>query len=425
MRGGTPPTREPVLRAGLFFGLGIPDARGTRLWVDDRGAVLRCRPGGEPFEVAAPGSVTKVTVVGADRVRQRRFTPAARRGLVVLWSGDDLVAALNLTELGADRPYPDDATFRAVVGLDAFAQALGLAVEPPTDAELRRAQQLRQRDLLPVHDPGNHLSWTAGLAVLALLCAFLTWPAVPAGLGWPAVLLGFATTTPSVLLLWRRRRRLMQLLTTPLDPEGREVLRPDPPDDLRTGQLLETEVQVGDRDIVLRSGGKEWWLPGPLAGGVTVAALSPDALLLTDRHDRAYAGLDPVVWGGRTENLLEALDRRGVRVRRSPLPDTRVAEVLAARHDAGRWVVPRPHEDASDNNVAAAVPHVAVLVLGVGCVALAASAFPLGLVPLVGWAVLQLRAVQSWFPRSRWLRRQRSVVARAGGPAARVTGAAR
>lgn len=408
MRRTTVPPREPVLRPGLFFGLGIPDARGTRVWVDDRRAVWMRRPDRDPVEVAGPDALSKVSVVAADRLRQRRFTPAARRGLVLLWSGDDLVAALNLTELGADRPYPDDATFRAVVGLDAFAQALGLAVEPPTEAEVRRARRLRQRDLLPLHDPANHHRWTAPLAILALLCSFLTWPAVGSGLEWPVLAAAFATTAPSVLTLWRRRRRLLQLLTTPLDPEGRETLRPAPPADLSTRQLLGTEVQVGGRDIVVRSGGQEWWLPGPLAGGIAQATLSRDALVLSDRRDRPYVGLDPVVWGPHTDALLEALTRQGVRIQRTPLPDARVVEFVGARHDATRWLVPRPHEDASDNNVAAAAPQVAVAVLGVGCVALAVADFPLGLAVLPAWAALQWCAFHAWFGLSRWTRQQRT-----------------
>src|SRR5699024_9175895 len=137
--------------------------------------------------------VTKVAVAEASEIRARRFTPQATRGVVLLMSGARLVAALNLVDLGTTAPVPDDATFRATSGLNAFAQGLGLAVEPADEAEIRTARTLRQGDLLPQRDPRHVRRWTTWLGLAASVASFLVIPAAAeqSGLRWVAVGVAF------------------------------------------------------------------------------------------------------------------------------------------------------------------------------------------------------------------------------------------
>jgi hypothetical protein len=405
-----------VLRPGLVGGLAIADARATRVWVDAGGAVRMSRRGGREGEVCAPGTITRLSVVPADAIRARRFVPAARRGLAVLWSGERPLVAINLVELGVDRRYPDDATYRATSGLDAFAEALGLVVEAATPEEVRRARSLGQADLLPLHDPADHPRWQPAAGALALLLSFLTWPAATVDLEWLAVPLALVCVTPLVLRWRRRRLAAFSLMTAAPDPDGRVVVRPAPPADLRLNTLTETEVQVGDHDVVVRAGGREWWLPGPAAGGVARVLASPDGIVLGDRRDRPYLGLDRRVWGAPAEALLAALREVGAQVEETPVDDQRLVEYVGTRHEVGDWPTLRDHQDGGGDQFTSTLLSLSVLVLGVGCAAAAVTLFPFGLLALAAWVWIAVLAAQTVLVRWRWQRHQRARAVTADGP---------
>ncbi|MBE7324226.1 hypothetical protein IEQ44_06140 [Nocardioides sp. Y6] len=404
------PAREPVLRAGLFGGLAIPDARETRIWVDERGAVMMRRPGIDPFEVAAPGEVTKVAVAAADQIRERRFTPHARRGLVLLMSESRCVAAFNLVDLGSTARFPDDATFRAINGLDAFADGLGLFVEPADPTEVRLARRLRQRDLLPLRDPRHNRRWTSALGLAAWVASFLVLPAAgeDSPLRWPAAALAFALVTVLVWQFHARRRHWLHLVTTPTPADGRQVIRPQPPAELTTKFLARTEVQLGPRDIVIRAAHQERWLPGPEAGGITQVVVGPDHLIFEDHQGRAFVGLQPSVWGPSLEVLLRGLRDLGIGVRESPMHDSRLIDYMAAELDVtAPYVITDDYENASDGSVVVpCLPYLALFLLGLGCVILAAVDFPLGLVTLLPWLALQALAIRATWTLSHWSRSQ-------------------
>ncbi|MBE7324225.1 hypothetical protein IEQ44_06135 [Nocardioides sp. Y6] len=423
------PAREPVLRPGQFGGLAIPDARETRIWVDERGAVMMRRPGIDPTEVAAPNEITKVAVADATQVNERHFVPWANRGLVLLMSQSRCVAAFNLRDLGSGSPppFPDDATFRAINGLDAFADGLGLFVEPADPAEVRRARRLRQRHLLPLRDPRQNPRWPTWWGVLACVVCFLALPAIDSGssaLGWLTVLAACAVVTPLVWRFHARRRHWLHLVTTPPPADGRRVVRPQPPAEFATAFMAQTEVQVGPRDIVVRAADQERWLPGPAAGGVTHAVVGPRHLVLEDHRGRGLVGLQPSVWGASLDDILRSLHDVGVEVRESSLPDSRRIDYMATELDATQsYVITNDYENASDDsNVAPMLPYVALIVLAIACVVLAAVDFPLGLVPLLPWLALQALAIRATWTLSHWSKSQ----GRPADPsAARKTGGVR
>ena len=376
------------------------------------------RPGASPFEVAAPNEVTGVVIADATRIRERHFVPWADRGLVLLMSESQCVAAFNLIDLGSTAPFPDDATFRAISGLNAFAQALSLFVESADAAEVRLARKLRQRDLLPLRDPRHSRRWPMWLGLVACSASFLVLPASAesSSLRWLAAVVAFALVTPLVWRFHARRRHWLHLVNTPPSADGRQVVRPQPPPEFATAFMAQTEVQLGPQDIVVRAAHRERWLPGPAVGGITHAVVGPEHLILEDHQGRAFVGLQPSVWGTGFNVLLRGLRDVGIEIRESPMHDSRLIDYMATANDAtAGYVITHDYENASDNShVAPTLPYVALFVLGLGCVILAAVDFPLGLVVLLPWLVVQALAIRATWTLSHWSKTRGRPVDRSG-----------
>lgn len=397
-----------TLRAGRLGGLAIPDARTTRIVVDETGALRLVRRGGEPQLLAAPGHVDRVVLVGPEHLRPGRFRPMATLGLVLVLRRDAGPLALSVAELLAPSTTMTWPEVQAATGLHAWAQSLGLVLEAPSPEEVRLASRLRQRDVTSLVDPSlrarGHTAMAAASFVLALLV-------LPAEGRWWSVLPLLLLLTPPVVSFWRRRLRFADLVGQPPLPGTRRVVRPHPP--LPTSRnLAEMQLQVGSDEVVLVAEGHEWWLPGPTAGGVCQGVVHPDAVLLADGAERVLLVLDPEVWGPAVADLEAALRAAGADVRRVPEPwlGVRRAPAGLASH-ARRW--PLYMEDLLDGSVnpyLTPLLHVTswfALALSVGA---AARHWPWGLV-LAAWAAA-LPVLCTWATvlTARWRRSMRQWV---------------
>lgn len=167
----SPAEATPQLRLRVASGLWLPDLDGTRIEIRDGSLVHTVR--GATTVLAAPAEATRLSVVDLPLRRARRFRPLALRGLLLVWSGERLLIAVNLAEVWDPADGRDDRELRALAGVDALARALGLVIEAATPTEIRLAQRLRQRDVAALHDVAVHPRRRAPLSALAAMVAFV------------------------------------------------------------------------------------------------------------------------------------------------------------------------------------------------------------------------------------------------------------
>lgn len=335
--------RVPELRPGQLGGLGIRDARATRVRVAPDGDLVLERPDGSRVVLCPAGRATRICWVAPEEIRPDRFTPSALRGLVLVWEDERLAAALSLADwwrLGSALSNQD---LRATSGLDAVAEALGLVVERADPQEVARARSLRPRDLVVPRDPSSAPRASLPAAWATLVASFLSVLAVTEGWWW-ALALPFLGLLPLTLGLLRRRQDFATLVASLPEPRGRRGARPRPARPT-TVNLAETELQVDAHDVVLVFEGTEWWLPGPAAGGVVRLDAHPDLVLLRDRRDRVLLALDGELWGAAIEEVVDACALAGIDVRRSPQPSFHAEPPLPSPAAEGQWPARVHHGD--------------------------------------------------------------------------------
>lgn len=103
---------------------------------------------------------------------------------------------------------------------------------------------------------------------------------------------------------------------------------------------LDTHLQFGEHDVVMvDAGGREWWLPGPAAGGVTTCAVGdPQTGLLDDAGNPLVVvqteHLAPD--GAARDRLREAAEKAGIRVTGHYLGSTTALDLRYASIEPGQ-----------------------------------------------------------------------------------------
>lgn len=404
--------RAPLVRLGTAAGLAIAEARTSQVYVDSTGALVAERDGVRRVLCAA-GAATRVAYASADQIPMRRFTPWAYRGIVLVRAGDGTATALNVVAywgLGQNLQEPD---ILVAAGFSALAEALGLAVEPADASDLEVARSLRRRDLHPVRRPGASEWLQFPLGLLAAVLAFFTWPLADAGLGWAATLAALLPVGWYVGAFWQRRRRVLALVTTPPAPGSRVAVDPDPAA-VTTGRIRDSHLQVGADDVVIRTAGTEWWLPGPSRGGATRLFLHPDTILLADRRDRPLLALERAVWESRIDVIADAFRAGGGDVIHAAEPLSVPVAITAGQDRARLGVMIDDPDNGAGNLALPVVAHLSAVMLLFGSIA-AAITEPLA-APLVlgGLACVALACHATW-SYSSWMRGQRRPVRKVRG----------
>lgn len=286
------------LRPGPRAGLEIAEARGWRIEVGPSGAVTMASPGQPDALIASPGQVARVVVLRGAQVPDAALHPRGFEDALALLSDDAalLVVPLHLLAHGDVR---DGAELRRVAGADDFAQALGLALEPATDAEAAlAAKAVVTVDRGPVRSSLRKaaLRHVALLTVAALgaIAAMALSDDVGPYLGLAAAVVVLL----SAIDQWRYRSRFLRLVAGPVS----EGARADVPN-VATGELL----QIGPEDVVHSGRGTETWIAGPRRGGAVRCLVAGGTLRFVDRHDTDLLVLDVTGWASAEDR--RALER--------------------------------------------------------------------------------------------------------------------
>jgi hypothetical protein len=396
--------RPPVLVAGDFTGLAIPDARSTRVEVDRRGALTLVRRGGPAEVLAEAGVIDRITPIDGSHLPSGRFVPPAHLGLVVFWSGDRRMVAVAWNQVwAASFNLPTVQELRHACGVEAVAQALGAAVEAPTEADVRQARTWGRDDVLTLIDPAVlPPRWAApGMALLVVL-AFAGLPATGA---WWVVVPTLALLTGPSLSTRRRRREFRRLVTTPLDPAGRSSVRPSPSGS--TSRMVTIhELQIGADDVVLRTEASEWWQLGPRRGGVRTLDVHPEHWILRDVGHRQVLTLSAVAWGDVLPELERACSQAGIDVRHHAEPFLGPV----ARIDGPRPATARAHpgdDDVENGNGGTTVSTLRQVALFLALLAslLSVTRYEWWAIPIVLWAfALALVSLEAVALHARWVR---------------------
>lgn len=303
--------REPVVWPWHRAGLRVLEARHARLYVDETGALRATDATGKDRVLARPGEVTRVSHIPADVIKVGRYQPNAMRGLVALWAGSRPVVVLNLFNLLLPASRSGVREALAVSGVDAVAEALGLVVEPATEAEIRTARRWHAGELLPELSPPRYKRWLLLLCLVGLLIAFYVLPASQYPVqGSVSAAVAAGVLAAAVLYRAARVRRLITSLDSPPAAEGRAEFAVDPKW-RAIGMMAEARLQVGSDAVVLRLGGSETWVPGPARGGVATCINSGGSLTFRDRHDRVLLAFDQRLFEAQRQAMMTAVRQAG------------------------------------------------------------------------------------------------------------------
>lgn len=334
-------------------GLGLADARRLRIWVADGQLHVRERDV-EDRVVTTVSELRRVIWLTAEQTatvlgrRTSSLGPLARAwlmqqypqssteelqpgGAVIVEDRYGPVLSFVVDDMA---PWGGSALDRRTSsGADALAHALGLSVESVSDHELPDATSARdvlvepQSDRRPTQRAAIRVALTATLLALGSVV-------FAGGLLGPVLSLAAFGVMAWLLLLLVRLRQRFSGLVEPSPPGPRPVYRPPG----RAIGALGSHLQIGPREVVAVAGGREIWLPGPAAGGVTRCVLGPQ-IGLYDRHDVLVLSLpvDHLAPGASDrERLAEACRGAGIEVshdtgheRTAPLP-------FPLRSDTGR-----------------------------------------------------------------------------------------
>lgn len=274
-------------------GLGIADARQLRIAVED-GALAVRRPGRPPHVVGSVGTVRRLVWLDEPQtvalLGRRRWSQAP--------ADTQSGAVLALTDAGVGLAFyvgdyvpwgGDQGERRESSGAVDLARSLGLVLEAARPEDLPPRRQARAVLVAPRHGADTTALGALALTLVAGVLAFLSWPHGGSGLGLVLNLVSVVAIAPVLTLLVRHRRRFESLVGAPTDPDGRTVY-PFPREGV--GDLA-TQLQLGARDVVLVDpGGKELWLPGPAAAGVTSCVIGDRATCLLDARGILLLALD-------------------------------------------------------------------------------------------------------------------------------------
>ncbi|MGI9155903.1 MAG: hypothetical protein ACR2FG_04610 [Marmoricola sp.] len=313
--------RAPEMWATWGAGLGIADSRSLRVRVDDEGALTVTRPGEPPKVVTSAARVTRAVWLPAEESRQllgswssahvfaklsgsvlgrmdrglmRRklgpeldempgsglLDPDSMSGAVVIFDSEGPVLSFyveHFTPWSGDLP-----TRRELSGAVAVVRALGLVLERRSDSDVLDRRAVRAVRVERTQGSGVWLMGSVLLSVAGIVLAFLSWPYGGTTTGALASAGALLVTAPVVGYLVRSRLRFLSLVTVPPDPGSRVVYRP-------TGLAPNGDgphLQLGSDDVVVVTGGQEYWLPGPALGGVQRLEIGYPDVHLTDAQGR-------------------------------------------------------------------------------------------------------------------------------------------
>lgn len=404
--GGGPMTlvgREPVVWPWHRVGLRIPEARHARLHVDDDGVLWCTDACGRGRVLAGKGEITRISHVPSGSIKTRRFKPWADLGLVAVWSGREPVAVLNLYDLLLPASQSGLRDALAVSGIDALADALGLAVEPATQTELRAARRWRRRDLLPELSPPPYKCWLLVTGVFGWVLALCVLPASEFTLeGSALAVLASGVLAVPVVNRSLRIGRLMTLLRSVPDAAGRKEFAVDPVW-RTTGLFADARLQLGPDAVVLCAGGRETWVPGPARGGVVACVTNGLSITFRDRRGRVLLAVDQRLFASQQGPIAAAVTSTGAVYEErgfiEPLERALSAEIRQLRTGWG-------DELAADGGVVAgAFPPMGLWILLVGTLIVGAS-HPVESPVIVLPVVLLVIQIHSWRRLRGWKRRQ-------------------
>ncbi|HEU0103146.1 MAG TPA: hypothetical protein VFR07_12585 [Mycobacteriales bacterium] len=336
-----PLRRRPELRPRALAGRGLAAARELRVAVDDDGALVVHRPGGRREVRARPGEVVRAVYVAGDRRGPVRLPVRTTSDLLVLLGAQGPVLALLLLDWMP--PADSDAEVaRRTTGFSALLAALGLPLEPaePQDLERLRAGALHAvllRPQPPLPWPGRP-RWLLLPASLLLCVAVSGAGRLEAGAALAALLLGVPPT-----VAWLRARGAAQRAPAGPRPPGRPVTVSTRPTAPLPAGLAAARLELGPDDVVIVDRGREAWLPGPAAGGVTTAEIGTRAVRLRDSRGDSYARLERAVWcadDAATDAFTTDLVGAGLQVTTSPYdlgPPTRLGSLAEGPVDRRDW----------------------------------------------------------------------------------------
>ena len=311
------------LRPGPRSGLEIADARGWRIDATSGGGIVQRTPDGTETAVAAPGQVARVVLLRGEHV-PKRLRVTSRHGffedydeaLAVL--SDDaalLVVPVRLLSSGDVRSATE---MRQVAGVDDFAQALGLALEPGTDADAALAADPSVHAQGPVRTALRPVFWRHVVLLPVATIALIAVINASGDAGRIAAIVGTVALVILAVDQWRHRSRFLELVTRrPSDAARVEVpsaLGPGHPRGAR-----EAILQIGPDDVFHAASGTETWVAGPRRGGVKRCLVSDDLLVFVDRRDAALLTLGVTSWipDGDTSALERACRTAGIEVKRA------------------------------------------------------------------------------------------------------------
>lgn len=305
--------REPRLFPATGRGLGIEAVRHQQVHVDERGDVL-LGDGPAPQVLAAAGTVRRVVLADAESIHPR----------LILVGGDDAPLAVIALEryLVSPSALVDPGVDLETSGAAAVASALGLRVERADAAASALFGTLGSAPVVAPRLPGAR----GAVARLSSALLLLTVGAVVAFALHPALLIAVVIVAtalmvgPARTVTHLRRRALAAMTTLPGDLPGTEGLRrlsPTHPDAL--AQRTPAALLLGPRRIIEIHHGGETWFPGPAAGGVAAAQVTPESILLSDARGRALGRLEGG-WATEPDDFRRACDEIGVRVEIDPTP---------------------------------------------------------------------------------------------------------
>jgi hypothetical protein len=400
--------RPPVLLAGDFRGLAIPDSRGTRLEVDDAGALVLVRREGPPVRLAEPGAIDRVTPIEARHLHPGRFVPPIHVGLVAFWAGERLVAAVSWGQVWASGFNLTLAELQHASGLERVAEALGTVVDAPTPSDLQCARGWGRTDVLTLIEPA--VLPARGAAAQSVAIFVLALGTLPATGAWWLQIPALAAVSLPVFRFWRLRREFRRLVTTEPPPGDRVVVRPRPAGP-STRLVLDSSLQVGPQHVVLRHGAAEWWLLGPARRGVSSVDVHPDLWVVRDVGGRQVLTLDATAWGD-VAGFAAACRSAGVDLREVPVPFSGPNR----RIDGPRTAAARgwPQGDALVNGdtglVVSSMRHVAVFLVFLSSL-LAITRYEWFATPILLWGVVLVwLSMDGIWRREGWVRSLRRTV---------------
>jgi hypothetical protein len=290
------------LRPGPRAGLEIADARSWRIDATSGGGVVVRGPRTDDRVVATPGQVARVVVLRGPQVPKKLAHFAGFDEVLALLSDDAALLVVPL-HLLAHGNVADASELRRVSGVDDFAQALGLTLEPATDAE---AALVAAADGAVLAGPARASLRPVTIRQWALLAVAVLAAVGTLVLSGDSALVAGAVAALATLVLavdqWRYRARFLTLVQPPAGGTRTTVpnqLGPEHPQGVR-----EARLQIGPDDVVHVVRGTETWVAGPRLGGVVRCSIGTDVIRFVDRRGAELLVLGTASWAAQDDSAL-------------------------------------------------------------------------------------------------------------------------